>query len=244
MLEWAMRSFGTRTIGIAILSAAALAGCGNPSGRAADDTENGAAASSTPPPFNGGRANRFVNSRENARSDRLRRYYTDFSFNFPSHWMITRQPTDGTAVNYVRVTAYPVDGYEPFSVNVGSVSGTGDGEADRRELERQLPEAARRLGATIPNYRITYMGPQRVGLYPSIGWRWEANAPGTNGSRPTKIYGRNDMVLLPGATAGISISTFVTDRTPEAAGQAQTGESPTIAAIFDSLRIGPPDSER
>jgi hypothetical protein len=233
----------TRPAILAFALTALLAGCGRSRDVPGDANGSGLAA---PPhrPANAGRVNRFVNSIENARSEAMRRHYADFSFNFPSHWIISPQPTNGRAVNYVRVADYPVDGYEPFAVHFGYVSGTGRTEIDRRELERQLPQAARELGRTIPNYRITYIGPQQVGRYQSLGWRWEANAPGIDGGRPARIYGRNDMVLPPGATAGISISTVVSDRTGEARSQSDTGETETIRAIFESLRIGPPDAGR
>ena len=183
-------------------------------------------------------ASRFVNSRENARSDALRQHYVDFSFDYPAHWVVTPQPADGSASNYVRVAAPLIDGYEPFAFHVGHAYGTGNAESDRRDLDRALPQIARQFGSTLPNYQITSMGADRVGGYDSWNWRFSASAPAVGAGRPAQVYGRGDIILPPGATKGVLLLTLVTDRTNEVTSPAQVGQSGTVKAIFDSFRLG------
>jgi hypothetical protein len=181
----------------------------------------------------------FVNSRENARSPGLQRNYVDFSFDYPTHWTITPQPSDGTASNYVRVAAPLIDGYEPFAFHVGHAYGTGNAESDRRDLDQALPQIAEQFGSTLQNYRITSIGQARVGSYDSWNWRFSATAPGINGGAPAQVFGRGDVILPPGATKGVLLLTLVTSRTNEVASPADVGESGTLKALFDSFRLGP-----
>ena len=230
---------------VAAAMAARLAGCevsfnsGNNStsgdGAGAGQAANGSApfSASTRPA-----TSRFVNSAENARSPALRQHYVDFSFDYPAHWVITPQPADGSASNYVRVAAPMIDRYEPFAFHVGHAYGSGDAASDRRDLEQALPGIARQFGSTIPNYRITSMGPDRVGGYDSWNWRFSATAPGIAGSAPAQVYGRGDIILPPGATKGVLLLTLVTDRTNEVRSPADVGQAGTIKAIFDSFRLG------
>lgn len=182
---------------------------------------------------------RFVNSRENARSPGLERNYVDFSFDYPAHWAITPQPTDGSASNYVRVAAPLIDGYEPFAFHVGHAYGTGNAESDRRDLDQALPQIAQQFGASLQNYQITALGRGRVGSYDSWNWRFSATAPGISGGAPAQVYGRGDVILPPGATRGVLLLTLATSRTNEVASPADVGEAGTMKAVFDSFRLGP-----
>lgn len=181
---------------------------------------------------------RFVNSRENARSPNLQRNYVDFSFDYPSNWAITPQPTDGTASNYVRVAAPAVDNYEPYAFHVGQAYGSGDAAADRRDLEQALPQIAAQFGSTLQNYQVTSMGPARFGNYDSWGWRFSASAPSLGGSAPAQVYGRGDIILPPGQTKGVLILTLVTDRAGDVTSPDQVGESGPLRAVFDSFQLG------
>ncbi len=181
---------------------------------------------------------RFVNSPENARSDPLRQNYVDFSFEYPSNWTVTPQPTDGSARNFVRVAAPFIDGYEPFAFHVGYAYGSGNAETDRRDLEQALPQIAQQFGTTMPEYRITSIGGDRVGEYDSFNWRFSASAPGINGGAPARIWGRGDIILPPGATRGVLILSLVTDRTNEVDDPSDVGESGTLKAVYDSFRLG------
>lgn len=241
-----------RNILAAAVVAAALAGCevsfnsgnngsaGGEPGNAAGSGGNAAA------PFGGSTraaTRRFVNSPETAISPALRQHYVDFSFDYPSHWVITPQPA-GTASNYVRVAAPPIDNYEPFAFHVGHSYGSGNAETDRRDLEGALPGIAQRFGATIPDYWITFMGRDQVGPYESWTWRFSATAPSIGGSRPARVFGRGDIVLPPGATKGVLLLTLVTDRTNEVTSPAEVGETGTIKAILDSFQLGPSGSAK
>lgn len=238
-----------RKILVAVTMAAALAGCevsfnsgnnasgGDAPGAGAGGAQDGNAAA----PFSGSTrpaTTRFVNSRANARSEALRRHYVDFSFDYPSHWVITPQPTDGSGSNYVRVAAPAIDNYEPFAFHVGHAYGSGNAESDRHDLQATLPRIAQQFGSTIPDYRITSMGPDRVGGYDSWNWRFSATAPSIGGSAAAQVYGRGDIILPPGATRGVLLLTLVTDRTNEVRSPAEVGEAGTVRAIFDSFRLG------
>lgn len=181
---------------------------------------------------------RFVNSRDNARSAALQQYYVDFGFDYPSHWLITPQPTDGSAQNFVRVQAPFIDGYEPFAVHVGYAYGSGDAAADRRDLESGLPQFAEQFGRNFQNYRVVSVGTDQVAGQETLNWRFTATAPGMNGGAPAQIFGRGDVLLPPGATRGVSIISLATSRTNEVARAEDVGESGTLAALLDSFRLG------
>lgn len=184
---------------------------------------------------------RFVNSRQNALSPNLRRFYIDFSFDYPASWTVTPPRTDGTERNFVRVAAPPVDGYEPFSFHVGFATGSGDAEKDRREIEQALPRVAEQFGRTLENYRLASVGRSRVGPYESWNWRFSASAPAVDDGRPARLTGRGDIILPPGADRGVLIISLVTDRTDEAPTPEQVGESGTLGAVYDSFRLGNAD---
>ena len=181
---------------------------------------------------------RFVNSRENALSANLRRFYIDFSFDYPATWAVTPPRTDGTERNFVRVAAPPIDGYEPFSFHVGFATGSGDAEKDRRDIEQALPRVAEQFGETLENYRVASVGRARVGAYDSWNWRFSASAPGLDGGRPARINGRGDIVLPPGANRGVLIISLLTDRTDETPTPAEVGERGTLKGVYDSFRLG------
>lgn len=181
---------------------------------------------------------RFVNSMQHARSEVLRRHYVDFSFDYPAGWSMTAQPTDGSAVNYVRVAAPPIDGYEPFAVHVGYAYGTGDAASDRASMERALPQIAEDFGRSMPDYRIVAMGPEQVGGQPTLGWRFTATGPGVKGGAPAQIYGRGDILLPPGATRGVTLVSMASSRTEEVRDAGQVGETGTLQAILDSFALG------
>ena len=234
---------------VAAAMATALAGCevsfnsGNNSSGSTGDGDNAGQAAKAGAPFSGSTRpamTRFVNSQENARSPALRQHYVDFTFDYPSHWVITPQPADGSASNYVRVAAPMIDHYEPFAFHVGHAYGSGNPESDRRDLDAALPGIARQFGSTIADYRITSMGMDRVGAYESWSWRFSATAPSIGGSAPASVFGRGDIILPPGATKGVLLLTLVTNRTNEVSSPAEVGQAGTIRAIFDSFRLGQP----
>lgn len=179
---------------------------------------------------------RFVNSTTNATSEGLRRNYLDFSFEYPAGWTVTPQRNDGTDRNYVRVAPPPIDGYEPFAFHVGYASANSD--AERTVLEQSLPQFAEQFGSSMQDYRVTSIGRDQVGEYESLTWRFSATAPAmVKGGQPAQIYGRGDIVLPPGATRGVTIISLMTNRTDEARGPAEVGESGTLKAVFDSFRL-------
>ena len=213
---------------------AVLGGCGGADGNAADAESNAANQVSSPLPS----TVHFVNSPANALSEGLRRFYVDFAFDYPSSWAVTPPRTDGSERNFVRVAAPAIDGYEPFSFLVGSASGSGDPDRDRRDIERALPAIARGYGAGLENYRVASTGRARVGPYESWNWRFSGTSPGVEGGRPAQIVGRGDIVLPPGASRGVLIVSFVTDRAGETAGPDQVGESGALKAVYNSFRLG------
>ena len=221
-----------RIIAAALL--AVLAGCEASDGNRTDAGTNASdnAAEATPPTL------RFVNSRQNALSDNLRRFYVDFSFDYPEAWTVTPPRTDGTERNFVRVAAAPVDGYEPFSLHVGFATGSGDAEKDRREIGQALPRVAEQFGSTLENYRVASTGRARVGGQESWNWRFSATAPAVEGGRPARLIGRGDILLPPGDRRGVLIITLVTDRTDEIRTPEEVGETGTLKAVYDSFRLG------
>jgi hypothetical protein len=226
---------------IAAALLAALAGCEASEGNRTDADANAsdnAAATAAPATL------RFVNSRQNALSDNLRRFYVDFSFNYPAGWTVTPPRTDGTERNFVRVAAPPVEGYEPFSFHVGFATGSGDPEQDRREIGQALPRVAEQFGSTLENYRVASTGRARVGGNESWNWRFSATAPAVEGGRPARLVGRGDILLPPGERRGVLIITLVTDRTDEVRTPEEVGEVGTLKAVYDSFRLGAADSGR
>ena len=221
--------------------ATALAGCefsvgtdrGDDNETAVSGAIEGGAAASTS-------VTRFVNSRENARSPGLQQHYVDFSFEYPSGWSVTAQPTDGSASNYVRVAAPAIDSYEPYAFHVGHAYGSGDAASDARDLQQALPQIAQQFGSSLQNYQVTSIGRDRVGSYDSWNWRFSATGPSLNGSAPAQVYGRGDIILPPGATKGVLLLTLVTDRANEADNPSEVGQSGPIRAIFDSFRLDGP----
>lgn len=222
-----------RSLSIAIVSSFFLISCdasfsiGNNSSAGRDE---GASAPAT---------RRFVNSMQHARSDALRRHYVDFSFDYPSNWAMTAQPTDGSAQNYVRVAAPPVDGYEPFAFHVGHAWGTGDAARDRQSMEAGLPDFAQRFGASFQDYRVQSTGVDNVGDQEVMTWRFTATGPAIKGGAPAQIFGRGDILLPPGATRGVILIALATSRTDEVRSAADVGESGTLRAIYDSFRLQP-----
>ena len=218
---------------VAVLVLAALAGCGEAGNNGAQATRSeNQAAEALPPTV------RFVNSRQNALGPNLRRFYIDFSFDYPATWAVTPPRTDGTERNFVRVAAPPVEGYEPFSFHVGFATGSGDAEKDRRDIDQALPRVAEQFGSTLENYQVASTGRTRVGAYESWNWRFSATAPGIDGGRPARINGRGDIILPPGETRGVLIIALVTDRTDEAPTPADVGERGTLKAVYDSFTLG------
>lgn len=218
---------------------AALGGCSGSPGNRADANADGNAAANEAVPEPPATVH-FVNSRQNALSANLRRFYIDFSFDYPAAWAVTPPRTDGTERNFVRVAAPPVEGYEPFSLVVGFATGRGDAEQDRREIERALPQVAEQFGETLDNYRVASVGRSRVGSYESWNWRFSASAPGIEGGRPARISGRGDIILPPGANRGVLLISLVTDRAGEATAPEQVGQTGALKAVYDSFRLGRP----
>lgn len=180
----------------------------------------------------------FVNSRAKAVSPELQENYIDFSFSYPSTWGVTPQRSDGTERNFVRVAA-PLDrGYEPFAVHVGYVGGSGNTEGDRQAMIEGTPGFAQQFGSNFSNYQVVSVGPSRIGRHDAYGWRFTADGPGIQSGPPARIYGRGDFILQPGATAGITIISLVTDRSNEARDAAQVGESGTLREVLDSFTVG------
>lgn len=223
----------TRILAAALLTA--LCGCDVSVGNMTDSGTNATANQAAPA---APETVRFVNSRQNALSASLRRFYSDFSFDYPATWAVTPPRTDGTERNFVRVAAPPIDGYEPFAVHVGFATGSGDAEKDRRDIEQALPRLAEQFGSTLENYRVASVGRARVGPHDSWNWRFAATAPGLGGGRPARVIGRGDIVLPPGANRGLLIISLVTDRTDETPEPEQVGERGTLKAVYDSLRLG------
>ena len=224
----------------AALAATLALGACNCSFSIGNNTSSDADEAETPAPA----TRRFVNSMQHARSEALRRHYVDFSFEYPSNWSMTPQPTNGTAQNYVRVAAPLADGYEPFAFHVGYAFGTGDAEADRRAMEAGLPQMAQRLGANFQNYQVVGMGPDEVGGVESLTWRFTATGPAVKGGAPAQIYGRGDVVLPPGSARGVVLISLTTSRTSEVDSPEEVGEIGTLRAVYDSFRLqaGPPAS--
>ena len=190
--------------------------------------ENGAAASGT---------THFVNSPVNASSMALRDAYVDFSFDYPAHWSQTPQPLDGTAMNYVRVAAPLVNGYEPYAFLVGYASGSGNAARDRASLPTSTLDLAARFGASLQDYRVVSSGPGRIAGYDSYGWRFTAGGPGAEGEARVQIYGRGDLILPPGATHGVVLVTMATSRAGDVHDAAEVGERGVLKAILDSFRL-------
>ena len=223
---------------------AALAGCNFSVGTDPDENgeEAGISGRIEPGTANGAGSaqamTRFVNSRENATSPGLQQHYVDFSFDYPSNWVVTPQRRDGTDSNYVRVAAPPVDNYEPYAFHVGHAYGSGNAESDRRDIEATLPQIARQFGSSLPNYQITSIGRDRVGSNESWNWRFSASAPSLGGSAPAQVYGRGDIILPPGSDRGVLLITLVTDRAAEVTNPSQVGEAGPVKAVFDSFTLG------
>jgi hypothetical protein len=213
----------------------ALGGCGSPGGnggKAESNAAANAAAAEAPALVH------FVNSRQNALSPNLRRFYVDFAFDYPADWQVTPPRTDGTERNFVRVAAPPIDGYEPYSLVVGFATGSGEAEKDRRDIEQALPRVAEQFGRNLENYRLASVGRSRVGGYDSWNWRFSASAPGIEGGRPARITGRGDIILPAGADRGVLIVSLVTDRAGETPSPEQVGDTGTLKAVYDSFRLG------
>jgi len=179
----------------------------------------------------------FVNSPVNASSMALRDAYVDFSFDYPAHWSQTPQPLDGTAMNYVRVAAPMVNGYEPYAFLVGYASGSGNAARDRASLPASTLDLAARFGAGLQEYQIVASGPARVAGYESYGWRFTARGPGLEGVPRVRIYGRGDLILPPGATRGVVLVSIATSRAGDIHNAAEVGERGTLRAILDSFRL-------
>ena len=213
-----------------------LAGCHGPAdNKTANDVETANGSTYVPPA-----TAHFVNSRDNALSENLRRFYVDFAFDYPSSWAVTPPRTDGTERNFVRVAAPEMDGYEPVAFHVGMATGSGNAERDRHDIEQALPRVAEGFGSGLHNYRVASVGRARVGSYDSWNWRFAATDPGEADARPARIAGRGDILLPPGADRGVLIISIVTDSTGLAPDPAQVGESGPLKAVYDSFRLGAP----
>ena len=177
----------------------------------------------------------FTNSRDNARSEALQRHYVDFSFDYPAGWRV-QPPTGGDREsNYVNLIAPQVRGLIPYAVNVGFAFGTGDAESDRREMARALPDIARQFGQGWSDYRMTFVGEDRVGRYDSHSWRFSAR---TADAAANRVHGRGDIILPPGATRGVLIVSIATE-TSDVDSPAEVGEDGPIRTIHDSFRLEP-----
>ncbi|MDP8995059.1 MAG: hypothetical protein M3N07_08800 [Pseudomonadota bacterium] len=218
-----------RTAMAALAALLALSGCEVSIGSGGDEqkAENSAAPATQ----------RFVNSRENARSEDLRRHYVDFSFEYPANWTVTDQPTDGTAHNYVRVAAPSIHGYVPYAFHVGHAAATGDPERDRQLFEELTPEVASQFGEGLEDYRIVSIGRMRVGEHDSYGWRFTATGPPTQGEPGARIYGRGDIVVPPGSDRGVTLISMATDRAEGVDSAEEVGEEGPLRAVLDSFRI-------
>ena len=190
--------------------------------------QNGAAASGV---------THFVNSPVNAGSMALRDYYVDFSFDYPARWSVTPQPLDGTAVNYVRVAAPLVNGYEPYAFLVGYAQGTGNAARDHAALPGATRTLAEQFGAGFRNYQIVSTGPGRIAGFESYGWRFTATGPEIEGEAPVQIYGRGELILPPGATRGVTLVALATSRAGDVHGAAEVGERGPLKAILDSFHL-------
>ena len=232
-----------RKIIAASAACAALAACDFSVGTGAGGNSAGNSATTAGTAAKAPAMTRFVNSRENARSDTLREHYADFSFYYPSDWTVSPQRTDGTAQNYVRVASPPVDGFEAYAVHVGSAYGSGDAERDARDFEQALPGIAEQFGSTMPNYRVASIGRGRVASYDTHNWRFSATAPSPKGGEPVQIYGRGDIILPPGATRGVLMITLATSRADDVRRPEDVGETGILKAVYDSFRLQPAADE-
>lgn len=179
---------------------------------------------------------RFVNSEDNAASDSLRDHYVDFSFEYPADWEIAEQPTDGSAQNYVQVSAPSVRGMEPIAFSVGSAYGTGDPATDGALFEGLIEQMSAQFGQAMDDYEMVSSGEQRVGGHDSYGWRFEGSVESREGE-PVRVYGRADIVIPEGQENGVFLIAIVSEDANEADDAADIGESGVIEAIHDSFRF-------
>ena len=230
---------------LAAILVATLAGCEGSTVNQADGPTNAAAEATSPaaPDSNATATTadsgtvHFVNTRQNALSVNLRRFYVDFSFDYPSDWIVTQPRTDGTERNFVRVVAPPAEGFEPVAVHVGLATGSGDAERDRRDIERALPSVAEQFGSSMDGYRVASVGRDRVGPYESWNWRFSAAGPAV-GRRPTRMNGRGDIILPPGADRGVLIISLLTGPAGEIPTPDAVGGTGALKGVYDSFRLG------
>ena len=123
---------------------------------------------------------------------------------------------------------------------VGFAFGSGDAARDRASVEGGTLDLAGRFGRSFEEYRIVSAGPARVGPYDSYGWRFTAKRRPAcaRASRASRIYGRGDIVLPPGATRGITLVTLATSRAADVRGAADVGEAGVLKTVLDSFRVG------
>lgn len=178
---------------------------------------------------------RFVNTRENARTQNQRDRYVDFSFEYPANWEISRQRPNGE--NFGRVAAPIIGGIEPYAFHIGSAAGTGNAVLDQAMSQQLVAQISPQYASLVRNYTITSHGPQRVGRYDSYGWRFTGNVEIEG--ETVQVFGRGDVIIPPGQTRGVTLLTLVTSRTDEVRRVEDIGEAGTLRALFDSLRIGP-----
>lgn len=213
---------------LAALALASLAGCDFSGGRSDRDEESRA--------DDDGATRRFVNSEDNATTDSLREHYVDFSFEYPEEWEETEQPTDGSAQNFVQVSAPAIRGMEPIAFSVGSAYGSGDPDTDRQVFAGLVEQMSAQFSQSMGDYEMISSGEQRVGDYDSYGWRFEGNVESREGDM-VRGFGRADIVMPENGSEGVFIIAIVSEDSDEADSAQEVGESGVLENVYDSFRF-------
>jgi hypothetical protein len=189
------------------------------------------------PPAN---ASKFVNSKNNL-DGKLADHYVDFSFYYPNNWV--KDPGAGVAgaSNFAAVErALPGDlTQENFAV--GWYTSTGSETSDRE----MYPTLAQKLSSKyendkqhFPEYRKTFEGPTKAGIYEGYEFRFQAFLRNTaNGD--LKIWGRVVFLApLEGEKNGLTLLMLATSLAPELKSADDIGIKGELPMILESFRMG------
>ena len=219
------RRSGVLGLGVAAcVGALALAGCGG-----GGNATNSAAAAAT--------TTHFVNTPADAKSPTLSANFVDFSFDYPSNWVVNPETGTATASNFVKVERNDPSGLTIENFAVGEFKGTGDADQDAAVIPKLLEQLEGQV-STMPGYKRVSIG-EATTVNGLAGQQLTFTATPQIGGKPGNLFGRMIILPQPGESKGVVLIMLGTDVGGELHSVADLGAKGQLPMILKSFKFPP-----
>jgi hypothetical protein len=220
---------------------AALAGCSTaPAPTATSNTTQNAASNSATSTPASTETTTFKSDAEYL-SDKLKKHYVDFSFDYPATWELTEAGQAKDATNFVKVERNLPDrskgdfSLESFAVSYFSPSG------DAAKNAAQFPQIATQLGAQLqkgfPEYKKISEGKIKIGDLEGYEFRFQSHFEKT-ARAPITVWGRVVLLPQPNSKKGVTLTMLASSLAPEIKDAADVGVKGELPVILKSFKFG------